>query len=230
MTQASVQPANTDNTDWRVSNRYLSGEVNQIDESGWLDQDTTLVTLSVGGNDVGFPDVVLGCLDLANSCIGGSFYLTRNLAYGLRVDPQPLTTYEPYLIGQLRWHLAATYKQIHVKAPNARVVVVGYPRAFGANNGQSCSGFSPPVQDWMTQMHDLLVPAIGGAVADTKAAYPAMNITFVDVTSAFLHHGVCADVGYEPWITGIDPSDNEYSIHPNHNGQVAYASTVNAAM
>jgi hypothetical protein len=232
MSQAAVEPGNTDNTDWRVVNDYHFGEVNQIDEAGWLDPETTLVTLSIGGNDVGFTDVFTACW-LRTACLAPDFYVTRHFGDWdpkvERVDPQPLTSYEPYLIGKLRAHLAALYRQVHVKAPNARVVVVGYPKTFTVRPGEGCQGVISDVQQWINQMQQLLIGVINGAVSDAKATYPSMNVGFVDVTNGFLNHGVC-EYTTEEWINGLDLLNMASSFHPNSNGQAAFGAIVNAAL
>src|SRR5205814_8330986 len=162
LTQASVLPDNVDNTPWRTVDDYRYGEVNQVDESGWLDQDTTLVTVTVGADDVGWRDVLAACRTAA--CTSGGYRLTR--ASG--TDPQPLVSYEPYLIGQLRWHLAAVYRAVHANAPHARVLVVGYPHLFDVS--PVCEGFAPDVQSWLNGLSDQLAQAATGAVADVRQA------------------------------------------------------------
>jgi lysophospholipase L1-like esterase len=221
-----VNTSNQDNTIWRVPNRYLSGEVNQVDDSGWLDEDTTLVTLTIGGNDVGFSAVVRGCAEAKQRCSNGSYVLTRPTG----VDPQPLTVYEPYLIQQLRGHLAAVYAQIHAKAPNARVVVVGYPRLFDTSFPQTtCVLTGPDDQQWLNSMADAMIATISGAIADTKAAYPSMAIQLVDPRAAFTGHEVCSNGGQQ-WINGLIPTNLSASFHPNTQGQSQYANLVNAAL
>jgi hypothetical protein len=235
LTQAAVQPGNTDNTDWRTVNNYHYGEVNQIEESGWLDQDTTLVTLSVGGNDVGFADIVQGCLlpTLSLTCLSPTFRLTRSFGdeghVHTRKDTKALTDYEPYLIGQLRAHLTAVYKKVHQVAPNARVIVVGYPRLFDTKRNTQCEGFNIFVQGWMNQMADLMTQNISGAVSDANLAYPNMSIQFVNVTAGFTGHAVCEDSAPE-WINGINLLNQKSSMHPNATGQKKYAALVNAIM
>jgi len=234
MTQASVQAGDQENTDWRVAENYHEHEVNQIDDSGWLDQDTTLVTVSVGGNDVGFPDVLIGCTSPTSpvSCIADSFRLSRShgdVNPTTRVDTEALTAYEPYLIGKLEAHLAAVYQQIHLHAPNAEVLVVGYPHLFHVVPGLFCGLLTSDVQTWMNQMSDALQQTITGAVLDTLAKYPSMNIKFVDAIDGFTGHGVC-EATSTPWINGPNLVHQSSSFHPNHDGYAEYAALVNAAL
>jgi hypothetical protein len=232
LTQATVDTNNTDNTPWRTSEDYHMGEVNQIDDSGWLDSNTTLVTLSIGGNDVGFADVLQGCLDVSHNCLAPDFYLTRTFGDYVqtsRIDTQPLTTYEPYLITQLRSRLAATYEQVHLQAPNAQILVIGYPHLFtNVIPLQFCTGLTSQVQQWLNDMADQVRTQEQNAVADTILAYPGTSITFVDAIPGFTNHGVCDSGG--KWLNAVDPENRSYSFHPNSAGQAGYASIINGIL
>jgi GDSL-like Lipase/Acylhydrolase family len=236
LTDGSVDTANTWNTDWGSTNDYHSGEPYQIDASGWLDADTTLVTLSIGGNDARFADILRGCIVAKANCLADGYQLTRGNG---RIDPESLATYEPKVIAALRSHLASTYQAIHRQAPNARVVVVGYPQLFEPNPPLGCNLLWDNQQLWMNQMADLLNQTIADAVADTRALYPAMSITVINPTSGFLNHRVCDS---DNWIYPIlSPSQNgsdgtgfqvpgSGSFHPTAAGQTEYATLINATL
>jgi lysophospholipase L1-like esterase len=226
LTQSAVDPGNQDNTLWRESNHYLSGEVDQVDDSGWLDEDTTLVTLTIGGNDVGFAPVLRGCVVSMSACDNGTFKVTRPGG----VDPRPLTEYQPYLVQQVRSHLAAVYKQIHLHAPNARVVVVGYPRLFHTGLSVACYGLLTRTQNWLNSQTDAMITTIQNAITDTQTAYPTMAIQFVDVRNAFTDHEVCTLPGGGQWINGYTITNTDASFHPNEEGQHQYAGLINAAL
>jgi hypothetical protein len=239
LTGAAVSPGNTDNTDWRGTDYYHYHEVRQVDQSGWLDQGTTLVTVSIGGNDVGFASVVAGCLLTLTLCNNPGWVLTRSFGdYGAtqatRQDPEDLVTYQPYLIGQLRGHLAAVYEQIHEYAPNARILVVGYPHLFDTTMAGGCKGMDARTLPWFNQMADLMKTTIKGAIADTIAAFPSTSISFVDAmgpdgNSGFAGHAICEGSAPE-WINGPDLVNQASSYHPNANGQAEYAALINAVM
>jgi hypothetical protein len=224
LTQNAVNPANTDNTLWRAANYYRFGEVDQIDDSGWLDADTTLVTITAGGNDIGFPDVLLGCESLTSTCDSPTFHLTRDM-FGYGVDPQPLATYEPYLIGQLRSRLVSTYLKIHEKAPHAKILVLGYPALVGTTDTALCSGIEDSERTFLDGLAGPLAQTIDGAVADARSAVGGLDITFIDVMSVYSGHAAC---GPDPWLRPVVFSNLAYSFHPNATGQAAYADLVNA--
>jgi lysophospholipase L1-like esterase len=161
-----------------------------LNQLGSLNANTGYVTVSVGGNDAGFADVITQCalpwpwtctadIDNANAFI-------RNTLPGL---------------------LDNLYTQIHNRAPNARVAVVGYPRLF---NGEECNALariSPAEQSALNQTADLLATTIAGRAG-------AHGFGFVDVRSAFTGHAVCDDA---EWINGLsDPILESY--HPKVAG------------
>src|SRR6185503_14701481 len=88
-----------------------------------LTADTTLVTLGVGGNDIGFGDISLTCglLSFTNP-----FGAPCERRYGDRYTRR-ITAVEP--------KVAAVLDEIHRRSPQAKVVVVGYLRLMPAGRG-----------------------------------------------------------------------------------------------
>ncbi len=174
----------------------LSGQL------GSLSASTAFVTVSAGGNDLGWSAVVVQC-----------------------AKPWPYTCWgdidraEAYIRGTLPGQLDQLYREIKQRAPNARVIAVGYPRLF---NGQECNAIariSPGEQARLNTAADLL--------ATTTAARAAANgVGFADPRSAFTGHAVC---GNPEWINGTSWPLGE-SYHPNRAGQVGYAGLVESAL
>jgi hypothetical protein len=212
---------------------------------GWLGPQTTLVTLAAGGDDARFAAVLKGCLMTTGDCTASSFYLTDSQTGNL--DPQPLVAYEPEVINALEPHLVALYEAIAKAAPNAEVIVLGYPRLLPGNTeATSCNvsvaGFTvrvigADVTTWMNEMGNLLNTNIDDAVAAaTDAGY---NVHFVDPNSAFAGHEVCSA---DPWINAIiayseSGSDGGTptipgagSFHPMAAGQQEFATLVDECL
>jgi hypothetical protein len=226
-------------TDWgRPDQRF--GEVAQVDQ-GWLDVGTTHVTLSVGGNDVRFTDVMRGCILTFGDCFDDDYYLTRGNG---EVDPQPLKTYEKRVITEmLPSHLKAAYRAIHAKAPNARIYVLGYPRMFPDNPLTGCStGIFVDTQRFLNTLADMLTIAIANAVHDVRSE--GVDITFVEPTAKWRigtgtdEHWMCPDTP-SSWlnaVTGPSTSGSGTStpgagtFHPTAAGQQAFADLINAAL
>jgi hypothetical protein len=76
--------------------------------------DSRLVTITVGGDDVGFAPVLAACSAGAPSC-------ETLVADGVAAIQQVLPG-----------RLAATFAEIKAQAPGANLVVLGYPRVFGS--------------------------------------------------------------------------------------------------
>src|SRR5690348_11494187 len=87
---------------------------------GTLSTATAYVTMSVGGNDAGFSSVITECAQPGwmSDCDGA------------------INTAQSYINNTLPGSLSTLYATIRSKAPNAKVVIVGYPRVF---NGEDCN-------------------------------------------------------------------------------------------
>ncbi|KRF29429.1 SGNH/GDSL hydrolase family protein [Nocardioides sp. Soil805] len=164
-----------------------------------LDDDTDLVTLSIGGNDIGWSSAVGACLGGTDLQCSGALGLVRGR-----------------IVTQLPGLLDAVHTQVAAAAPDASVVVTGYPRLFSPENG-AYLGASLAEQQALNDGADLL----NGVV---EAAAVRHGFDFVDVTERFDGHGVNAP---EPWVLGpFDPG----AFHPTLDGYLAYAAAVTAAV
>lgn len=144
-----------------------------------LDAATDLVTISIGGNDIGWSAAVGACLIGTDQQCAGALAATR----------AKVTTVLPGL-------LDSVYAQVAAKAPGAEVLVIGYPRLFSPEYGAFLAA-SPADQQALNDGADLL----DGVIADAAAA---RGFTFVDVRERFTDHGVNAP---EPWLNGpLDPA------------------------
>ncbi len=215
-------------------------EIPQADQ-GWLSPATTLVTLTIGGNDARFPDVMTACTETAaigGECSATGYYLKR--LNGV-TDPHPLYQFEPAVINGLESHLAATYAAIGAAAPNAEIIVLGYPRLFpGDQNPTSTCEVTPgidfdvPTVKFVNTMGDLMDQTISGAVAEVKAT--GVNIHFINPNSVFSGHEICSS---SPWFGGIVTEETSGSgtsapgndsFHPTAAGQQAFAKLVNECL
>jgi lysophospholipase L1-like esterase len=161
---------------------------------GALSTSTKYVTISVGGNDIGFSSVIEKCALPFYDCTGDI-----NKAVALISST---------LVGALD----NVYTQIHTRAPGAKVVVVGYPRLF---NGVACNALariSPTEEGQINAAADKLDTAISGRAG-------AHGFTFLDPRSAFTGHAVCDKV---EWLNGLSNPVGE-SYHPNRDGHVGFA-------
>jgi hypothetical protein len=164
------------------------------------DYGITLVTLTDGGNDVGFAPVVQNCV-LAVFSDSGCW------GQDPKVD-QAIANLEPRLVKLL--------DDIATLAPAARILVAGYPKPFpaGGYNG-TCYTFTQTDEQWMNAKAAQLDFAI------QQAAFESGVAEYVDAYSIMDRHEVC-DI-QKQWINGILPPPRPESFHPNKLGQLAYA-------
>ncbi|SDD73931.1 SGNH/GDSL hydrolase family protein [Glycomyces harbinensis] len=172
------------------------------DQVDALDEDTDLVTIGIGGNDIGWTGAITACITPFKNC-----------------TPQ-IEEAERKATEELPAKLAAVYDAISDRAPDAEVYVTGYPRLFAARN--TCDAFgqiSIAEQRAMNEGADLLSSVI-------EAAAENHGFTYVDVRDAFADHGICART---PWLHGFTVLEVPY--HPNALGhRDGYFPTLLAAL
>lgn len=161
---------------------------------GALGSGTDYVTLSVGGNDAGFVDVVVECAlpGWASNCNGA-------------IDGA-----QAYIRTTLPGRLATLYSSIRSRASAATVVVVGYPRIFMGEDCNAGTFFAPAEQTRLNATADLLNSTI-------RSAAGARGFAFANPTSRFVGHAVCDD---PEWINGLSNPIGE-SYHPNRVGHAS---------
>jgi lysophospholipase L1-like esterase len=165
-----------------------------------LRSSTSYVTISVGGNDAGFADVLTECAQpwWSSDCDGA-------------IDDA-----QYFIDNVLPGRLATLYASIRARAPYAVVVVVGYPRIFMGEDCNAATWFSPAEEQRLNETADLLN-------SRTSAQASAKGFGFANPTSRFIGHAVCDDV---EWINGLTNPISE-SYHPNRAGQSSgYTPTV----
>ena len=165
-----------------------------------LTSSTAYVTISIGGNDAGFADVLTTCAQPAwlSNCTAA---VDRAQSYIRNTLPAALNT---------------LYASIRARAPQARVTVVGYPRIF---NGEDCNlltWFSPTEESRLNATADLINSTTAGRAA-------AAGFAFANPTSRFVGHAVCDST---EWLNGLSNPVVE-SYHPNKSGHSSgYTPTV----
>ncbi|WP_141014913.1 SGNH/GDSL hydrolase family protein [Nocardioides sambongensis] len=179
--------------DFRACSGATVGTVTNSQLSA-LSSGTDYVTISVGGNDAGFADVLTECAlpGWASNC-------------GRAVDNA-----QAYIRNTLPGRLATLYGSIDSRAPGAVVVVVGYPRVFMGEDCNAATFFSPAEETRLNATADLLNSTLSRAAANR-------GFRFANPTSRFVGHAVCDDV---EWINGFSNPISE-SYHPNRAGQAS---------
>lgn len=171
-----------------------------------LPADTTLVTVSIGGNDIAWPTLVSAC-----------YSTVPGVDVGCRND-QAVEARMTAALNELGPKVSATVTAIERKAPAARVLLVGHG---GIYDGRGCWP-NLPVSDadaaWITgffsRMNRTLAGAAGGAGAE-----------FVDVASGSAGHDACAAPD-QRWFEGTVSLSTARPLHPTIGGMQHMAGRV----
>jgi lysophospholipase L1-like esterase len=165
---------------------------------GSLSSSTGYVTISIGGNDAGFSEVIKECaLPWPFTCWGG------------------IEKAETFMRNTLPGLLDSVYTQIRTKAPNATVVVVGYPRLFAIKECNFLARISDGEQESLNEAANIMAGVI-------SARASAHGFKFVDPRSAFSTHEICSS---SEWLNGLSNPVGE-SYHPDVAGQQEYTTLV----
>jgi hypothetical protein len=115
--------------DFRLNNvEANNGEPPQL---SWLqapNRSPGYVTFTIGGNDLGFGDILKACIQI-KGLVGG---IVRTLA-SPQADCQPLLTAETQKIPTIQTNLVDLYQKVLQAAPTALVRVLNYPQLFPTN-------------------------------------------------------------------------------------------------
>jgi lysophospholipase L1-like esterase len=155
----------------------------------FVNSGTDLVTITIGGNDIGFASTVITCQ------LGSDSACLQAIANGRQKAETELPA-----------KLDGLYSDIRQRAPRARVVVLGYPRLL--ETGSCPGGMSQVKRQALADGANQLAGIIAGRAG-------AAGFTYVDVRAAFAGHGICAGT---PWINDFLSSGIAESFHPNRSG------------
>jgi hypothetical protein len=191
---------------------YLPGYVAQQRFAGQYQP--AVITVSVGGDDIGFGDIVQGCV-----VPHVSLHLSDSNCYSTYEDRLELTR----LIDRTVPRWTALYKQLLAEAPGTRVYAVGYPEvvadtgncALNAHLGKSELEFSEELIDYLNN--------------SVRQAAAKAGVTYVDIGQALAGHRLCETASYNVAVNGLTAGKDgkvlgvrvfgKESYHPNALGQ-----------
>jgi lysophospholipase L1-like esterase len=196
------------------SRREPERRVSQIARLGLFTPD--VVTVTVGGNDVGFAKILTRCIIRVQPC-------DRYYTQGGRdvLDDR---------IAELEGRLPEVYRQIQGAAPQARLVVIGYPRIFPRDpKTRNCAALNALTREELRYLNAklrMLNAAIERAATRTATAY-------VSVTDAFEGHEIaCEGRSWVHPLTFLSGSGlvSPYSFHPTTRGHRQLAVVIAQAL
>jgi lysophospholipase L1-like esterase len=151
---------------------------------------TTLVSLTIGGNDEGFATIMEDCnLRGTSACV------------------REISAAETDAGTNLPSKLAQVFSAITTHAPNARIVLLGYPRFYDL--AHNCIGLSQTSRSKIDEGIDVLDAVLAQAAVDA-------GVTFADVRGSFGGHEICDS---NRWLHSVNIFDVEESYHPTATGQ-----------
>ncbi|MGH6654631.1 MAG: SGNH/GDSL hydrolase family protein [Actinocrinis sp.] len=153
---------------------------------------TTLVSLTIGGNDVGFSSTMEDCV----------IWGTSTCVSDINADEAKARSVLPGAFDNV-------LNTIRSKAPNARIVFLDYPDFYDLNASSGCVGLSGTSRAKVDEGINLLDSLIQQAAARHGAV-------FADVRGQFSGHELCDDAG---WLNSVDWFNLGDSYHPTATGQ-----------
>ncbi|MEU6776805.1 SGNH/GDSL hydrolase family protein [Streptomyces sp. NPDC046759] len=181
----------------------------QLDAVG---RDTDLVTVQIGGNDVGFGPIINTCAHLAAQDPTGNPCERSYNASGYDQLALAVARTAPKVDRVLR--------AVHARAPHARVVVVGYPDLL-PDDGSGCFPQVPFAQQDFPYLRDTekrLNLMLRLVAAVNRAEY-------VDTYAPTVGHDMCKAPA-DRWIEPLQPAAPAAPAHPNAKGEDAMAQAV----
>ncbi|WP_435106461.1 SGNH/GDSL hydrolase family protein [Nocardiopsis synnemataformans] len=183
-------------------------------------ENTSLVTLGIGGNDLGFIPVLRTCMvrmPLLESsvCVEQEEEVDRRM----RTFEETLTE----ILGEVR-----------DRAPDARILVLGYPRLFPEDPPGMYYTLTRSDQLWLNglaqRFNELIRDTAYRADGDVYGGRETGSVEYVNTFSALSGHEVSADAA---WLNGIVLGQlgeglrvDRASFHPTAQGQLSIAERV----
>lgn len=156
-----------------------------------LSSSTSLVSFTIGGNDAGFSSIMETCvLSSTSTCESDISAAESKINATL---PAELNT----LIGDIK-----------ADAPNAKIVVVGYPDFYDLS-AWFCIGLS-------SGDHSAIDTGINDLDGLLSTAASNNHATFADPRPAFSGHELCDGSG---WLNSLELTSIDDSYHPTATGQ-----------
>jgi lysophospholipase L1-like esterase len=179
-----------------------------------LDAETAIVSLQIGGNDIGFSSIAEDCASLFSP--SGTPCQDRYVVGGRDEISERIAETAP--------KVAAALQGIHDRSPNARVFVVNYLPIL-PDSGPGCwpqipitEGDVPYVRAKQKELNAML--------AEQAAANDA---TLVDAYTAGIGHDACQPPVIR-WVEPVVPVGPAAPLHPNLLGMIAAADVLVAAV
>jgi len=185
-----------------------------------LDANTAVVTLGIGGNDIGFSELAKRCAELGIRNPTGSPCRDHYTAGGVDQIGER--------IAALRTRLAPLLDEIARRAPRAKVFVVGYPAILPETTAGFflCQPTLPVATGDVAFLRDQVQKRLNAAI---QAEAVADGDVYVDTYPPSIGHDACKAPSVR-WVEPVVPASDAAPVHPNRLGMRGMADAVRAAM
>lgn len=176
----------------------------------------SLVTVQVGGDDIGFSRILTTCGELSLTDPLGSPCRDHYTDHGTDQLAQEISTTAP--------KVTALLDSIRQRAPHARILLIGYPAILPAT-GNGCwprvpiaRGDVPYLRDTEIRLNAMLAAAAAQA-----------GVSYLGTYNGTIGHDACQRPGSK-WVEGLIPTSPAVPMHPNAAGEQAIARLILAAL
>jgi hypothetical protein len=186
-----------------------------------LDRSTKIVTLGIGGNDIGFTSIAETCVQLAiQSRLQGSPCKDHFTAGGTDQIGDRIAT--------MAQDLDRVLVAIHTKSPSAKIFVVGYPAILPESTTlfAACQPTMPIAAGDVPYLRDNVEKRLNDTIHYVTAG---KGQRYVDTYTPSIGHDACQPPALR-WVEPLVPGSDSALVHPNRLGMIGTADAVEAAM
>ena len=185
-----------------------------------LDASTKLVTLGIGGNDIGFTEIARTCVELFARQQDGSPCRDFYNASGVDEIGERIAALAPAF--------DAVLDGIEARSPAAKVFTVGYPAVLPESTDlfELCQPVLPVAKGDVAWLRDSVEKRLNDTIRYVTVAH---GDVYVDTYAPSIGHDACQPVG-DRWVEPLIPAMDAAPIHPNRLGMEATAAAVRSTM
>lgn len=166
-----------------------------------------VITLTMGGNDIGFGEKIKSCAVSLATCSYAS--MPKNESLGTEIRNQ----YD---------NLLSLYNELYTASDSqAKIYAIGYPKFINGGHSANCPTNVGLLNSTEREMIDNSIDYLNRVI---KKAADAAGVKYVDIENSLSGHRLCDDG--EAYVTGVAlgyETDLQESFHPNATGNAVMA-------
>jgi lysophospholipase L1-like esterase len=178
-----------------------------------LQPDTELVTINIGGNDIGFSSIAQDCFTFRRR---GSPCRDQYVQNGRDEISERIQATAPLV--------AAVFQGIRQRSPQARVFVLTYAAIFPEQGTAGCWPQMPVADGDIAYLREKQ-KELNGMLAEQAGLN---GVEVIDWYQASIGHDACKPPGVR-WVEPAIPASAAAPVHPNIFGMIGAANLVRAA-